>query len=683
VLLPADERASYLKRFRRPKIEMLQRQSASKGVLAACKKQTTCSYCFSPNGIVKKSGTLKISHEPYRSNKNAEAKQEWLSNFKSAISEQGAMATYLNKSVEDLNPLRVLELFRRVTAEDCELLSLHPDIGRPEDYLWTYISVPPPSIRPSVASEAGNNEDDLTAKLVEIVNQNRMLLSVMEKGQGLSQTIANWDALSQMIALYINSQTPGINTAGSKPIRGFVQRLKGKNGRFRGNLSGKRVDFSGRTVIGPDPNLRIDEVAVPEKIAVKLSYPERVNDYNLEAMRQAVVNGARMHPGANIIETGRGPYPRRSLQPIKDIERRKEMARNLRIGDIVHRHVRDGDIVLFNRQPSLHKISIMCHRVRVRPWRTFRLNECVCNPYNADFDGDEMNLHVPQTEEARTEALELMSVKKNLVTPRNGQPIVAAIQDFITASYLLSQRDRLLDRQQFTQICSYFGDANVPIELPPPTIWKPVRMWTGKQVYNLMMRPNKNSNVLVNLESKCKTLIEPKPEDKLIVDMSPNDGYLVIQNSEIMCGVLDKKTVGDGNKSSVFGIILRDYGPNEAVSAMTRLAKLSARWLANQGFSLGINDVIPGPQLSAAKDSLADKAYAECEANIELAKRGKLENAPGCDQETTLEKTIQGILNNVREAVGDMCMKELSRANAPLTMANCGSKGRSQNTLHR
>lgn len=343
VLLPPDERSTFLKRFRRPKLEMLQRQAASKGVLAACKKQTTCPYCFAPNGIVKKSGTLKISHEPYRSNKNADAKQEWLASFKSVVAEQGVIGLHLNKSVEDLNPLKVLELFRRVTAEDCELLSLHPDIGRPEDYLWTFISVPPPCIRPSVASEAGNNEDDLTAKLVEIVNQNRMLLSVMEKGQGLSTTITNWDTLSQMVALYINSQTPGINTSGSKPIRGFVQRLKGKQGRFRGNLSGKRVDFSGRTVIGPDPNLRIDEVAVPEKIAVKLSYPERVTDYNIHEMRKRVINGAKMHPGANIIETGRGPYPRRSLQPIKDIRRREEMARNLRIGDIVHRHVQDGE----------------------------------------------------------------------------------------------------------------------------------------------------------------------------------------------------------------------------------------------------------------------------------------------------------------------------------------------------
>ncbi|KAK8843986.1 hypothetical protein IAR55_006779 [Kwoniella newhampshirensis] len=678
VLLPPNERAAFLKRFRRPNIESLQRQSASKAVLAACKKRTTCYYCGAPNGVVKKSGALKISHEPFRASKMAGLKDEWMATFKSAVAENQAVATHLSKAVDDLNPLKVLELFKRVTAEDCELLALHPEVGRPEDYIWQYISVPPPCIRPSVASEAGNNEDDLTAKLAEIVNFNNVLTLMMDLGRGIDMITGNWEALSQSVALYINSTAPGLQQMGAKPIRGFVQRLKGKQGRFRGNLSGKRVDFSGRTVIGPDPNLRIDEVAVPEKVAVKLSYPERVTDYNMNAMRDAIINGSRLHPGANVLERkgeNGAPSMRIALHVMKDRESRKRWARDLRIGDIVHRHVRDGDIVLFNRQPSLHKLSIMCHRVRVRPWRTFRLNECVCNPYNADFDGDEMNLHVPQTEEARTEALELMSVKKNLVTPRNGEPIIAAIQDFITASYLLSRRDRFYDRQQFTQIASYLGDGVLNIDLPPPVIWKPVRMWTGKQIFNLLMRPNKDSKVLVNLEAKCRTQVDPAKEDRFIPDMSPNDGYLVIQNSEIMCGVFDKNTVGDGKKNSVFGVIMRDYGPEEAAVAMNRLAKLAARWLANIGFSLGINDVIPGPILHASKDERVEKAYVMCDEFIDLAKKGLLENAPGCDQEATLEQKISKTLSDVREAVGKICMQELSRHNAPLIMATCGSKG--------
>ena len=177
-----------------------------------------------------------------------------------------------------------------------------------------------------------------------------------------------------------------------------------------------------------------------------------------------------------------------------------------------------------------------------------------------------------------------MSVKHNLVTPRNGEPVIAAIQDFITASFLLSRRDRFFDRRQFTQICSYLADADLQIDIPPPTIWKPERLWTGKQIFNVLMRPNRYSKVRVNVESKCNK--EEKADSKaypriknLAPDLSPNDGWLVIVNSEIMCGVMDKATVGSGKKKSIFGVIMRDYGPHEAAAAMGRLAKLCARYL--------------------------------------------------------------------------------------------------------
>jgi DNA-directed RNA polymerase III subunit RPC1 len=177
-----------------------------------------------------------------------------------------------------------------------------------------------------------------------------------------------------------------------------------------------------------------------------------------------------------------------------------------------------------------------------------------------------------------------MSVHKNLVNPRNGEPVIAAIQDFITAAFLLSSKDRFYNRAQFTQIVSYLGDACLHIDIPHPTILKPQRLWTGKQVFGVLMRPNSKSKVMVNLEARCNVVELPKQDNypkihKPAPDLSPNDGWLVIVNSEIMCGVMDKATVGSGKKKSVFGVIMRDYGPEEAASAMNRLAKLSARWL--------------------------------------------------------------------------------------------------------
>ncbi|KAF7776405.1 hypothetical protein Agabi119p4_4798 [Agaricus bisporus var. burnettii] len=675
VLLEEPDRRTFIKRFRRPNLENIQRQALSKSVNATARKVVHCPYCSAINGTVKKAGALKIIHDKFRAKKTAEEMEKWKKTFTKAVEAQKELSMYLNKAAhEELNPLKVLDLFRRVSDEDCELLGLQPAWGRPEEFVWQYLSVPPVCIRPSVAQDGASNEDDLTVKLTEIVFTNALIKKGLLRGSPTPQFMEQWDFLQLSVAMYVNSELPGVpSQPGQKPIRGFVQRLKGKQGRFRGNLSGKRVDFSGRTVISPDPNLRIDEVAVPERVAKILTYPERVTPHNIEMLRKAVRNGPDVHPGANYVS-------RAETKKILRFPNRNSIADGLAVGDVVERQIIDGDIVLFNRQPSLHKLSIMCHRAKVRPWRTFRLNECVCGPYNADFDGDEMNLHVPQTDEARAEALELMSVKHNLVTPRNGDPVIAAIQDFITASYLLSRKDTFFDRRQFTQICCYFGDANMQIDIPPPTIWKPARLWTGKQVFNVLMRPNKISEVLVNVECKCNKWEEAKPENypsRMIPanDLSPNDGWLVVVNSEIMCGVMDKATVGSGKKKSIFGVILRDYGPHEAAAAMNRLAKLCARYLANYGFSLGINDVIPGPQLKARKESLVEKAYADCQDLIALAKKGKLENKPGCNQEQTLEALISSVLSKVREAVGQICMKELSRHNAPLIMATCGSKG--------
>ncbi|KZT66991.1 beta and beta-prime subunits of DNA dependent RNA-polymerase [Daedalea quercina L-15889] len=677
VLLEESDRRAYLKRFRRPNLENIQRQALIKAVNALARKTVYCPYCSATNGTVKKAGALKIIHDKFRAKKTAEEMERFKATFSSAVEAQKELGIYVNKAVhEDLNPLKVLNLFKRVSDEDCELLGLRPQYGRPEEYIWQYISVPPVCIRPSVAQDGASNEDDLTVKLTEIVFSNALIKSGLAKGSPTAQFMEQWEFLQLSVAMYINSELPGVpSQMGQKPIRGFCQRLKGKQGRFRGNLSGKRVDFSGRTVISPDPNLRIDEVAVPERVAKILTYPERVTAHNIELLKKAIRNGCDVHPGANYVTAGSNGFKK-----YLKFGNRTAIADGLKIGDIVERHVIDGDIVLFNRQPSLHKLSIMCHRVKVRPWRSFRLNECVCGPYNADFDGDEMNLHVPQTEEARTEALELMSVKHNLVTPRNGEPVIAAIQDFITASFLISRKDTFFDRRQFTQICSYFGDANMQIDIPPPTIWKPVRLWTGKQIFNVLMRPNKQSKVLVNVESKCNKQEKPNascyPRIKNpALDLAPNDGWLVIVNSEIMCGVMDKATVGSGKKKSVFGIIMRDYGPHEAAAAMNRVAKLCARYLANYGFSLGINDVIPGPKLSREKEDLVAKAYAECQDLITRAKKGLLENKPGCNQEQTLEAMISGVLSNVRDKVGEICLKELSRHNAPLIMATCGSKG--------
>ncbi|KAI7830730.1 hypothetical protein BC939DRAFT_392603 [Gamsiella multidivaricata] len=668
VLLSEKDRRTYLKKLRAPNLENLTRKNVVKAVNDKCKKVVHCPYCEATNGTVKKVGALRIVHEKYRAKKVADEYEQFKNTFNNALEAAPEMKAHISKAQEDMNPLRVLNLFKAISDEDCELLGMNPDLGRPEMYLWQNISVPPVCIRPSVQQDGASNEDDITVKLTEVIFTNAHMQAGLNQGIAIHNLMEQWDFLQLSVAMYINSELPGIsNLQPGKPVRGFCQRLKGKQGRFRGNLSGKRVDFSGRTVISPDPNLRIDQVAVPELVAKNLTYPERVTTHNIERLRKAISNGTEVHPGANYVTLG-STNMKKSLK----FGNRSAIAAEIQVGDLVERHLNDGDVVLFNRQPSLHKLSIMAHYAKIRPWRTFRFNECVCNPYNADFDGDEMNLHVPQTEEARTEAIELMGVKNNLVTPRNGTPLIAAIQDFITASYLITQKDLFYDRSQFVQICSYLGDAELKIEIPPPAILKPAQRWTGKQIISVLLKPNKDSKVLVNLEAKTRSYDKVK---RPIMDMCRNDGYLVIYNSEIMCGVLDKSIVGDGNKSSLFYIVMRDYGSIEAANCMNRLAKLCARWLGTVGFSIGINDVQPGHILASKKDELVQNAYAHCDDLIYRSLHGQLENQPGCDIEQTLEALISGELSQVRDKVGDICLTELNKYNSPLIMATCGSKG--------
>ncbi|KAJ4350395.1 DNA-directed RNA polymerase III subunit C1 (rpo31) [Didymosphaeria variabile] len=699
VLLDVPERRKHLRTMRRPGMDNLQRTAHAKKIMEECRKRKNCPYCGALNGTVRKvpGHPLKVIHNRYdaflrstaRTKKTPLGRQEFEQSFETAKAANNEVDKNFKKAVDDMHPLRTLNLFKKISPEDCELLAMIPEDARPEMLIWEYMPVPPVAIRPSVMQEAGATEDDITNKIGDICHISSIIRAGLARGFPLQILMEQWDFLQLQIAMYINSETPGLKQQGlQKTMRGFCQRLKGKGGRFRQNLSGKRVDFSGRTVIGPDPNLAIDEVAVPQRVAKNLTYPEKVTKYNMDKMKKVVKLGPYVHPGANNIIKLNGRSMALSILA-RDTTGQKliDAADRLQIGDIVERHLEDGDIVLFNRQPSLHRLSILSHRAKIRPWRTFRLNECACNPYNADFDGDEMNLHVPQTEEARTEATELMGVKYNLATPKNGTPLIAAIQDFITAAYQLSSKNNFFDRGTFTQICNYMfaGEGAFdpstgryhPIELPPPTVLKPQALWTGKQVWSVLMRPFKDYGgrdrpILVNLEARCKQF---KANPGVADDLNEDDAFLVIRNSEVMCGCFDKATVGDGKKDSVFYVIMRDFGEDYAVQAMNRLAKVSARWLTNNGFSLGINDVTPGDKLNEKKQALIDKAYAECDVLIKQYKEGTIERMPGCDALTSMENKIGGILSGVRAAAGEVCFEELSRWNAPLLMAKCGSKG--------
>nr|CAB3487477.1 unnamed protein product [Digitaria exilis] len=646
VLLAEKDRLEFLKKMRNPRADALLKSATMKKVRDKC-KLTCCPRCEYRNGVVKKGRVgLIVIHD---CSKILDGHTEELKNALQNKKEKASIS-----SVRMLDPATVLSLFKRMTDEDCELLNLG---DRPEKLIVTEIAVPPVPIRPSVivGNSRTSNEDSITAILKSVVNTNSILKETLQTGGLFSKCFDCWQQLQLQVVEYVNSDAPSLPES---QHRGLVQRLKGKTGRFRGNLSGKRTEYTGRTVISPDPNLRITEVAIPVLMARVLTYPERVSNYNIEKLRQCIRNGPYKHPGANFYVTPDGE--RMSLK----YGDRRIAARDLKCGYIVERHLEDGDVVLFNRQPSLHRMSIMSHRARIMPWRTLRFNESVCNPYNADFDGDEMNLHVPQTEEARTEALMLMGVQNNLCTPKNGEILVASTQDFLTSSFLVTRKDSFYDRSSFTLLCSYLGDAMENIDLPTPALIKPIELWTGKQLFSVLVRPNAHTKVFLNLTVKEK--IYSKKKEKNVGEeeesmcgretMCPNDGYVYFRNSELLSGQVGKATLGkycNGNKDGIYSVLLRDYNSHAAASCMNRLAKFSARFIGNHGFSIGVDDVQPGEHLNRQKKMKIDEGYRQCHDLISLFAKGALALHPGCNAAETLEHKITGVLNEIRTAAGN------------------------------
>ena len=413
----------------------------------------------------------------------------------------------------------------------------------------------------------------------------------------------------------------------------------------------------------------MSQVGVPRLMARALTYPERVTAHNAAKLAARVRAGAAAWPGANFVA-----FPNGDKTFLKFGDRAR-LAAALRPGDVVERHLEDGDVVLFNRQPSLHRQSVMAHRVVVLEGRTLRFNECVCAPYNADFDGDEMNLHVPQTEEARAEAAHLMGVARNLCTPKNGEILVAATQDFLTAAFLLTARDAFLTRAQVCQLAAFGSNGRGRVALPPPALLKPVELWTGKQAFSQLLRPpGVDGGVAVNLETR-ERLYNTGGGKRDARHMDAADGWVCFRNSELISGRLGKATLGGGNKEGLFQVLSEDASPEAAAAAMDRLARLSARLIGELGFSFGADDVAPGAALEAAKERAVADGNAACEELIAQFAQGRLESAPGCDAAQTLENRVSAELNRIRETAATACMRGLARHNAPLVMSQAGSKG--------
>src|SRR6056297_644022 len=530
--------------------------------------------------------------------------------------------TTLRENGKKLTPSEVREWLEKIRDEDLPLLDINVKASRPEWTVLTVLPVPPVTVRPSVTLQSGGrSEDDLTHKLVDVIRINQRLQE--NRDAGAPQLIVEdlWELLQYHITTYLDNQTSGIPPArhrSGRPLKTLAQRLKGKEGRFRSNLSGKRVNFSARTVISPDPNLSINEIGIPIKVAEELTIPVRVTTHNIDWCKDMITQKydpskiAEYVPGVNYVIKNIGGIKRR----IKISERNAEMvADKLEVGSIIERQMRDGDLALFNRQPSLHRMSMMAHRVRVVPGKTFRFNLCVCPPYNADFDGDEMNLHVIQGEEAKAEAEILMKVQENILSPRFGGAIIGGIHDIISGVFLLTNKERKVPIEVASYLLGavqYRGDIDIHKE-------DGQRYILGRDIFSTILPDD------LTIRFKSKTY----------ENIDSDEAYVVIKNGRLLQGTVDENSIG-AFKGRILDRVIRDHGMDAGRAFIDNATRLGIAVATMFGFTTSIEDEdIPDEAQHKIAEGL-DDAMKQIQKLVKAYEQGELESLPGRSIEETL-----------------------------------------------
>jgi DNA-directed RNA polymerase beta' subunit/intein/homing endonuclease len=588
------------------------------------------------------------TRQPTKYNKDGPMKimAEWKEKGDKAGVDDPNTKTTLEFTAED-----VLRIFKRITEEDMELMGFNPKWNRPEWMICTVLPVPPPAVRPSIIEENGQRrEDDLTHKLSEIIKTNNNILDRIKKGSSEDTIKIITMVLQYHVFTLIDNQIPGLAPSqqrNGRKLKSVSDRMKKKEGRIRGNLNGKRVDQSARTVITPDPYISIDELGVPVKIALNITFPEIVNQYNIDHIRKLIANGPDNWPGAKYIKKQNDAVTI-NLKYSNDLDK---IIKELRYGDVVHRHLADGDYILFNRQPSLHKMSMMCHKVIVMPYQTFRLNVLDTPPYNADFDGDEMNLHCPQNIQTMSELMDIAAVPYMIIAPRDGKPIIEIVQDTLLGSFRLTKdhteiNDKTMANLQMVN--SYFkGQLDKPNK---------DYMYSGKMAYSQLLPPG------LNISRKNKA------EEKF-----------VIKNSVLESGSLDK-VVFHGMSTGLLPVIYHDYGPFEVRKFLDNTQRLICRWLLTAGFSVGISDLVTDAQTDANLKNKIKEMKAKAYAQLDDVRRGVIENNSIFNNEDYTEREIISILNETTNQVGKIGLSQIDeRTNRMINMVKSGSKGKETN----
>ena len=532
--------------------------------------------------------------------------------FTISSSKKDGEVVMTNLSVNDIK-----KIFDNIHNDDVELLGFVPTRIHPRNFILSVLPVIPPCSRCPIVVDGNISDDDLTLQLVEIVKWNNTLIGEMDE-----EKLKNYSKLKFRIStLFDNRQSKAKHTTNQRPLKGISERISGKKGILRENLMGKRVEQSARSVIGADPTLKLDEIGIPEYIADTLYYPEIVTDFNKEKLEYIVNNGDASYVikkngsritlnyalykkgtqvlcGDTIIRKLNGIEKHfaikdkevKLLQGDKIIRNGKELDKiefpskryyKLEVGEVVHRKLQKGDVLLLNRQPTLHAGSMMAMKVVPRRGfnqKTITMNLCVCKPFNADFDGDEMNLHAPASVEARVELEELSDIKKHIITGQTSTPIIVIVQDSLLGSYKMTKQIEDIPRSAFFNMCCYSTLDTNKIQKKLNHILKVYkslgikpRVFSGKSLFSMTLPDDFNYENDNGADKKFPVV--------------------KIRNGVLYEGIITKANIG-GSSKSIIQYLYKEYSQDVVCDFINNVQFISTQYNLYYSFSVGIGDCI-------------------------------------------------------------------------------------------
>lgn len=434
---------------------------------------------------------------------------------------------------------------------------------------------------------------------------NQLLASILSRSVAAEGDERYWPDLQAAVFFYFDG------SHATPPSVGLKQVIEKKEGLFRRNIMGKRVNYAARSVISPDPNLHTREVGVPHVFAKALTFPERVTAFNVDRLRGMVVRGAE-YPGANFVQEGE------ALTSLAHISRRARLAAANQLGDgnkIVWRHLLDGDPVLLNRQPTLHAVSLMAHTVRVlRNENTLRIHYVNCKPYNADFDGDEMNIHLPQSYPAVSEATAVMHNDQNYFLPSAGRPIRGLEQDHVVAAARLTMKDTFLSPEEYAWVLQTGLPPGRRLRTGSPAILQPSRLYTGKQALSFVLH---NQGATLNYAARTKQAFPVSAPSRLSLARSlgfattPHESEVLVRDGSMLTGVLDKNTLG-ASPGSLIHACGELYGYGICNELLTRISRMVNAYIAMFGFTVRFDDLL----MKQSSDETRRRIFAEAERSV-------------------------------------------------------------------